>query len=859
MHTISEKEEIALVLKGSLLKFTSFFYKLLTGRDFIVSTPVGRESHHLTIAKALTKAARLELENHRLIINTPPGSGKPLCAKTLVLREDGSRMQMKDICIGDKILTHAGRFQRVLNIFHQGKLDTLKITTFSGREVISAYDHSFLTAKGYKEAKDLEIGDVLGVAVPENDFGACVSDYEARLLGYFVGDGSLSSNAANITASDPDEIKDIFYCCEKMGFSCNLVQYNLPEKKCKTLGRINFRNGVRGWLASHNLNNKTSYEKRVPELIMKGNRNAIINFLAAYYVCDAYIAIKQKGRKDLIVSLSSVSKGLIEDCMHLMTRLGIRAQIRKKTKNITTKKQGETYTHYELNFSSQNEICNFQKIIAPFMFHEKANILKKQNILRTRFDERILPDAIVKIENHEKTDCMCFEVEGDHTFTANDIIVHNSTLMTMFVAWTLAQYPDSKYIYVSYSKTLADKMTEQIKRIISLREYAEIFDVHIRKDSKAKDYFQTENGGAVASAGSSGTITGLDAGLAGLDRFSGCLILDDLIKPDEAHSTTLREAVIENFSQTLVQRLRGKNVPIILIGQRVHECDISQYIIDGKDGYNWTKVIIKAIDEANNIIYPEVYSREMLEKRKATDAYVFSSQYQQEPVPAGGALYKPDWFVLLDEEPAMLCTFVVADTAETSKTYNDATAISFFGVYKLEDGSYALHCIDALEVHVEPRELKELFLDFWNHCMRYATKPKFAAIEKKSTGVSLISAIQEIRGIRLIDIARSAASGSKTKRFLDAQPFIAERRISFSRYAKHTSKCIEHMIKITANDSHAKDDLADTVADAIRMTFIDKTVINSTDTETDYNELSKDLMSNSFHIAALRAKAYNNR
>ena len=34
----------------------------------------------------------------------------------------------------------------------------------------------------------------------------------------------------------------------------------------------------------------------------------------------------------------------------------------------------------------------------------------------------------------------------------------------------------------------------------------------------------------------------------------------------------------------------------------------------------------------------------------------------------------------------------------------------------------------------------------------------------------MISAIQEIRGIRLIDIARRAASGSKTKRFLDAQP-----------------------------------------------------------------------------------------
>lgn len=65
--------EMKYELQGSLLKFTCFFYKLLTGRDFIVSQPTGRESHHLTICKALTKAARLELESQRLIINTPPG------------------------------------------------------------------------------------------------------------------------------------------------------------------------------------------------------------------------------------------------------------------------------------------------------------------------------------------------------------------------------------------------------------------------------------------------------------------------------------------------------------------------------------------------------------------------------------------------------------------------------------------------------------------------------------------------------------------------------------------------------------------------------------------------------------------
>ena len=71
-----DKEEIAAQLKGSLLEFTKFFYPLLTGRQFLISNPLGRESHQITIARALTRAARLELETQRLVINVSPGSGK---------------------------------------------------------------------------------------------------------------------------------------------------------------------------------------------------------------------------------------------------------------------------------------------------------------------------------------------------------------------------------------------------------------------------------------------------------------------------------------------------------------------------------------------------------------------------------------------------------------------------------------------------------------------------------------------------------------------------------------------------------------------------------------------------------------
>ena len=71
-----EKEQLAAILKGSLLEFTKTFYPLLTGRDFIVSNPPGREPHVITICRALSQCARLEIPDQRLIINVPPGHGK---------------------------------------------------------------------------------------------------------------------------------------------------------------------------------------------------------------------------------------------------------------------------------------------------------------------------------------------------------------------------------------------------------------------------------------------------------------------------------------------------------------------------------------------------------------------------------------------------------------------------------------------------------------------------------------------------------------------------------------------------------------------------------------------------------------
>ncbi len=402
-----------------------------------------------------------------------------------------------------------------------------------------------------------------------------------------------------------------------------------------------------------------------------------------------------------------------------------------------------------------------------------------------------------------------------------------STIVALYVAWCFAHFADCRFLYLSYSKALAAKHTETIKRIIQLPHYRYLFDVQIRHDSKAREYFQTTAGGAVAAFGTGGAVTGQDAGLPGLDRCTGALIIDDAHKPDEVFSDTIRGSVIENYRNTVQQRARGINVPYIFIGQRLHEDDLAAYLLAGNDGHHWEPVIIKGIDDAGNSFYPEVYPLETLRIRQEKDPYVFASQFQQDPIPAGGALFKPDWFAIMPEEPEMLYTFITADTAETNKSWNDATAFSFFGVYRIEQfgkptGELGLHWLDCLEIRVEPKDLKSAFIEFWQGCAIHPKPPLIAAIEKKSTGVTLVSVLEELRGLQTRQIDRNRASGSKTQRFLEIQPYIASKCISFTEGSRHIKQCIDHMVKITANDTHRHDDICDTLADGIRIALIEK-------------------------------------
>lgn len=164
-----------------------------------------------------------------------------------------------------------------------------------------------------------------------------------------------------------------------------------------------------------------------------------------------------------------------------------------------------------------------------------------------------------------------------------------------FIARSFARYPDSNFMYISFSHSLARKQTGTVKQILELPDYKNLFEPRIRSDVRSKDDFETVQGGSCYAAGAQGTITGRGAGIqfeelpkearCGLEdynRFGGCMVIDDIIKPDEALSDTIREGSNEWYQNTLKSRLNSPYTPILIIGQRTHETDLPGWLMSGK-------------------------------------------------------------------------------------------------------------------------------------------------------------------------------------------------------------------------------------------------------------------------------------
>ena len=96
-------------------------------------------------------------EVKRLLMNVPPG---PMRDDSVIETSRGPVL-LRDVVVGDLVLTHLCRYRPVSAVHHQGVLPILKIMTNSGRETFAAPSHPYLKPNGRVDAGYLIIGDSL--------------------------------------------------------------------------------------------------------------------------------------------------------------------------------------------------------------------------------------------------------------------------------------------------------------------------------------------------------------------------------------------------------------------------------------------------------------------------------------------------------------------------------------------------------------------------------------------------------------------------------------------------------------------------------------------------------------------------
>ena len=218
-----------------------------------------------------------------------------------------------------------------------------------------------------------------------------------------------------------------------------------------------------------------------------------------------------------------------------------------------------------------------------------------------------------------------------------------------WMAWCLGQVPDAEFIHTSYSATLAALNASNSQGVVEHEAYREVFPaVQIAKSAQA--HWTTSVGGVVYAAGSGGTLTGFGAGKH-RDGFGGAIIIDDPHKADEARSDTIRKGVIEWFQNTLESRKNSPQTPIILIMQRLHQDDLAGWLLNGGNGEKWEHLCLPAIREDGTALWPEKHDMATLLAMQDAAPYTFSGQYQQQPTPPAGQIFKPDKIGIVNAIP----------------------------------------------------------------------------------------------------------------------------------------------------------------------------------------------------------------
>lgn len=253
----------------------------------------------------------------------------------------------------------------------------------------------------------------------------------------------------------------------------------------------------------------------------------------------------------------------------------------------------------------------------------------------------------------------------------------------IFPAWLWGPHgwPQARFIGASYEQGLATRDSRRNRQLIESDWYQERWPIKFTSDQNEKTYFENSKRG-FRQASAVKSMTG---------RRGDFVVWDDPLSPEKAYSEVERDTANRVFAETLPSRLIDpvKSV-IIIIMQRLHENDVSGYILARDLGYEHLclpmefepdrrcKTSIGFVDprkEEGELLFPERFTKEVVARDKnVMGSFAVAGQFQQRPVPREGGMFKHHWFNTVNAIPVGTVFVRGWDLAASTKSDSPYTA-----------------------------------------------------------------------------------------------------------------------------------------------------------------------------------------
>jgi predicted phage terminase large subunit-like protein len=382
------------------------------------------------------------------------------------------------------------------------------------------------------------------------------------------------------------------------------------------------------------------------------------------------------------------------------------------------------------------------------------------------------------------------------------------TVSVAFPAFLLGHEPRHRIFAISYGSELSSKHASDFRSIVESPWYQRAF-YKMRIARSLEDEVSTTARGFRRSTSVYGTLTGL-----GGDIF----IIDDPQKPVDAQSDVQRNRLNQWVSNTLMSRLDSKEKGIIIVVmQRVHLNDLSGYLTESE---GWTVLSLPAIAEqdetiaigdngfhlrrAGEALHPELESLESLkELQRRIGPDVFAAQYQQSPVPPGGAMIRREWLRYYPEPPEQTYSATIIqswDTAAKDGAQNDWSVCT---TWLVSDDHYYL--LDLTRGRYDYPTLKATAI-----ALAQKYRPHYVLIEDASTGTALAQELTRVYfggAVELVPIERD-----KIGRLYVNQAKFAAGLVLFPKEAPYMPELLAELLTFP----HGKtDDQVDSISQAL--------------------------------------------